>query len=143
MRPADSGCERAGGLASLLITGKQPGDTTMGEGEAILTAIRQEGLLSLTFGVAMLVAAVVLGLALRNTIKQIVRDATAKTSGKAKQARALRRLARAPVFFALMIFAAVFAALHLLDAGAWLAVNDPYASLVLRAGPAAIPPPPP
>jgi F0F1-type ATP synthase membrane subunit c/vacuolar-type H+-ATPase subunit K len=115
----------------------------MGEGDAILTAIRQEGLLSLTFGLAMLVAAVALGIALRNTIKQIVREATAKTGGQAKQARALRRLARAAILFALMIVVAVFAARHLLDAGAWLAVNDPYASLVLRSGPAAIPPPVP
>ena len=40
-----------------------------------------------------------------------------------------------------MIVAALFAVLYLFDAGAWLAVNDPYTSLILRAGPAAIPPP--
>lgn len=111
------------------------GDIYMGEDEAILTAVRQEGLLSITFGVAMLAAAVVLGIVLRNTVKQIVRDATAKTFGRAKQARAYRRLARAVVLAGLMMITAVFAALRLLDAGAWLAVNDPYASLVLRAGP--------
>ena len=110
----------------------------MGDGEAILTAIRQEGLLSLTFGLAMLVAAVVLGILFRNTVKQVVRDATAKTFGRAKQGKSLRRLARAAMLLGLMLMTAVFAALHLLDAGAWLAVNDPYASLVLRTGAAAI-----
>jgi len=106
----------------------------MGESIAILSAVRQEGLLSLTFGLAMLVAAVVLGIVFRNTIKQIVRDATAKKARKTKQAGSLRRLARAVMFLGLMLVAAVFAASHLLDASAWLAVNDPYASLVLRAG---------
>jgi hypothetical protein len=114
----------------------------MGESIAILSAIRQEGLLSLTFGVAMLVAAVVLGIVFRNTIKQIVRDSSTKTFGKAKQARSRRRLARAVMLLGLLLVAAVFAASHLLDAGAWLAVNDPYASLVLRAGAANLPPAP-
>ena len=40
----------------------------MADGEAILMAVRQEGLLSLTFGLAMLVAAIAIGLVLRNTI---------------------------------------------------------------------------
>jgi len=115
----------------------------MGESDAILSAIRQEGLLSLTFGLAMLVAAVVLGILFRNAVKQVVRDATAKTFGKAKQTRTLRRLARAAMLLCLMLFAAVFAAVHLLDASAWLAVNDPYASLVLRVGAVDIPPPGP
>lgn len=106
----------------------------MGESMAILSAIRQEGLLSLTFGVAMLVAAVVLGIVFRNTIKQIVRDATAKKTRKTKPAGSLRRLARAVMLLGLMLVTAAFAASHLLDAGAWLAVNDPYTSLVLRAG---------
>lgn len=106
----------------------------MGEGMAILSAIRQEGLLSLTFGVAMLVAAVVLGIVFRNTIKQIVRDATSKKPGRKRQAGSLRRLSRAVMLLGLMLVTAAFAASHLLDAGAWLAVNDPYASLILRAG---------
>lgn len=106
----------------------------MGESIAILSAIRQEGLLSLTFGLAMLVAAVVLGVVFRNTIKQIARDSAAKTFGKAKQARSRRRLARAVMLLGLMLVMATFAASHLLDAGAWLAVNDPHTSLVLRAG---------
>lgn len=115
----------------------------MGASEAILTAVRQEGLLSITFGLAMLAAAIVLGIVLHNTVKQIVRDLTAKTYGRAKQARAYRRLARAIVLAGLMMITAVFAARHLLDAGAWLAVNDPTASLVLRTGPPDPPPPAP
>jgi F0F1-type ATP synthase membrane subunit c/vacuolar-type H+-ATPase subunit K len=119
------------------------GDLKMGEGITVLSAIQQEGLLSLTFGLAMLVAAVVLGIVFRNTIKQVVRDSTAKTFGKAKQARSLRRLARAVMFLGLMLVTATFAASHLLDAGAWLAVNDPHTSLVLRAGAAGNLPPAP
>jgi F0F1-type ATP synthase membrane subunit c/vacuolar-type H+-ATPase subunit K len=115
----------------------------MNESIAILSAIRQEGLLSLTFGLGMLVAAVVLGIVFRNTIKQIVRDSGAKTFGRAKQARSLRRMARAVMLIGLMLVTAAFAASHLLDAGAWLAVNDPHASLVLRGGAAANLPPAP
>jgi F0F1-type ATP synthase membrane subunit c/vacuolar-type H+-ATPase subunit K len=115
----------------------------MNESIAILSAIRQEGLLSLTFGLGMLVAAVALGIVFRNTIKQIVRDSAAKAFGRAKQARALRRMARAVMLFGLMLVTAAFAASYLLDAGAWLAVNDPYASLVLRAGAAVSLPPTP
>jgi hypothetical protein len=115
----------------------------MGESVAILSAIRQEGLLSLTFGVAMLIAAVVLGIVFRNTIKQIVREATAKKSGRKTQAKSLRRLSRAVMLLGLMLVTAGFAASHLLDAGAWLAVNDPHASLILRAGVVAGLPPAP
>jgi hypothetical protein len=106
----------------------------MDESMEILSAIRQEGLLSLTFGLAMLAASVVLGIVFRNTIKQIARNSTAKKPSKARQAQSLRRLARAVMVLALMLLTAAFAASHLLDAGAWLAVNDPLASLVLRAG---------
>jgi F0F1-type ATP synthase membrane subunit c/vacuolar-type H+-ATPase subunit K len=113
----------------------------MGESIAVLSAIRQEGLLSLTFGVAMLVAAVVLGIVFRNTVKQVVRDFTAKTFGRAKQARSLRRLARAVMLLGLMLMTAVFAASYLLDASAWLAVNDPHTSLILGAGSAGNLPP--
>jgi hypothetical protein len=114
----------------------------MGAGEEILTAIRQEGLLSLTFGLAMLIAAVAIAVVLRNVVKQVVRDATAKTYGPVKQSRSLRRLARAGVLFGFLMIASVFAAWHLLDAGAWLAVNDPHAWLVSRTGPAMPPPGP-
>jgi F0F1-type ATP synthase membrane subunit c/vacuolar-type H+-ATPase subunit K len=106
----------------------------MGESIEILSSIRQEGLLSLTFGLAMLAAAIALGIVFRNTVKQIVRDSTAKSPSKARQAQSLRRLARAVMLLGLMLLTAGFAASHLLDAGAWLAVNDPYASLVLRSG---------
>lgn len=115
----------------------------MGDSVAILSTIRQEGLLSLTFGAAMLAGAVVLGILFRNTVKDIVRAATAGTFGRAKQTRVLRRLARAAMLLCLMLVATVFAALHILDTSAWLAVSDPYASLMLRAGPGAIPPPAP
>ncbi len=112
----------------------------MDEGQAILAAIRQEALLSLTFGWALLIAAVVLAVVLRNTVKQIVRDMTARKFGAAQQQRALRRLARAGVLFGFLMITAVFAFVHLLDAGAWLAANDPYTSLVLHAGPRGLPP---
>ena len=113
----------------------------MDEGQAILAAIRQEALLSLTFGWALLIAAVVLAVVLRNTVKQIVRDMTARKFGAAQQQRALRRLARAGVLFGFLMITAVFAFVHLLDAGAWLAANDPYTSLVLHAGPVDFPRP--
>jgi hypothetical protein len=115
----------------------------MGESIAILSAIRQEGLLSLTFGVAMLVATIILGIVFRNTIKLIVRDSAAKAFGRVKQGRSLRRAARAALLVGLILLTAAFAASYLLDASAWLAVNDPYASLILRAGaPASLPPAP-
>ena len=113
----------------------------MDERQAILASIAQEGLLSLTFGLAMLIAAVVIAVVLRNTVKQVVRDMTAKAFGPTKQQRALRRFARAGVLFGFLMITAVFAFVHLLDTGAWLAVNDPHASLVLRAG--HLPPPGP
>jgi len=106
----------------------------MDDRQAILASIAQEGLLSLTFGLAMLIAAVVIALVLRNTVKQVARDMTAKAFGPTKQQRALRRFARGGVLFGFLMITAVFALVHLLDTGAWLAVNDPYASLVLRAG---------
>jgi hypothetical protein len=104
-------------------------------GHAILAAIRQEGLLSLTFGVAMLIAAIVIVIVLRNVVKQVARDMSAKAFGPAQQQRALRRFARAGVLFGFLMITTVFAIVHLFDASAWLAVNNPYASLVLRAGP--------
>jgi F0F1-type ATP synthase membrane subunit c/vacuolar-type H+-ATPase subunit K len=115
----------------------------MGDSIAILSAIRQEGLLSLTFGLAMLVAAVALGVVFRNTVKQFVRDVTAKKFGRGKQAQSLRRLGRAVMLLGLMLVTTAFAMSYLLDAGAWLAVNDPRTSLVLRAGAAGILPPSP
>ena len=115
----------------------------MDEGQAILAAIRQEGLLSLTFGLAMLIAAIAIAVVLRNTVKQVVRDMTAKAFGPTKQQRALRRFARAGVLFGFLMITAVFACVHLLDEGAWLAANDPHASLVLRAGPVELPRPGP
>mgnify|MGYP000719068762 CR=1 FL=1 len=101
----------------------------MADGEVILTAIRQAGLLSLTFGLAMLIAAVAIGFVLRNTIKIIARDATARRLSRPRQIRTLRRTARAVVLFAMLLVTTVFAATHLLDTGAWLAANAPHAAL--------------
>jgi F0F1-type ATP synthase membrane subunit c/vacuolar-type H+-ATPase subunit K len=115
----------------------------MEKGHAILAAIRQEALLSLTFGLAMLIAAVVIAIVLRNVVKQVARDMSAKSFGAAQQQRALRRFARAEVLFGFLMITAVFAFVHLFDAGTWLAANNPHASLVLRAGPVDMPPPGP
>lgn len=106
----------------------------MADSEAVLTAIRQEGMLSITFGLIMLAAAVAIGVVLRNTMKVVARDATAKKLSRSRQALTLRRMGRAAALFALMMVAIVFAAWHLLDSKAWLAANDPYAALVLHSG---------
>ena len=89
----------------------------MADGEAILTAIRQAGVLSLTFGLAMLIAAVAIGFVLRNTVKIIARDATARRLRRPRQIRTLRRVARAIVLFAMLVVTTVFAASHLLELG--------------------------
>ncbi|HET7716112.1 MAG TPA: hypothetical protein VFK86_10840 [Bauldia sp.] len=122
-------------------TGLQEDD--MEAGQPILTAIQQEGLLSLTFGLAMLIATVVLVIALRNTLKSVARAMTGKAFGPAIQQRVLRRLGRAAVMFGFLMITATLTFVYLLDASAWLAVNDPYTSLVLRAGPVDFPRPGP
>ncbi|MCB1502672.1 MAG: hypothetical protein KDK07_23330 [Bauldia sp.] len=106
----------------------------MADGEAILMAVRQEGLLSLTFGLAMLVAAIAIGLVLRNTIKIVARDATVRRLPRPRQIRTLRRAARAVVLFAMLVIATTLAASRLLDAKAWLAANAPYAAIALGSG---------
>jgi F0F1-type ATP synthase membrane subunit c/vacuolar-type H+-ATPase subunit K len=108
---------------------KPIGELHMADGEAILTAIRQAGVLSLTFGLAMLIAAVAIGFVLRNTVKIIARDATARRLRRPRQIRTVRRIARAIVLFAMLVVTTVFGASHLLDSGAWLAANAPEATL--------------